>query len=185
MHDSEPDYPRLMTERLVLRGFVMADCPAVAALCADGAIARTTLVIPHPYALSDAESWIEKHPQLWAEGKQANFAVTLGGAGSLVGAMGLVIDRPHLRAELGYWIGQPYWSRGYATEAGRAVVLWGFAQLGLNRIHAHHLAGNAASGRVLEKIGMQREGMARQAVIKDGTPRDCPLYAILRSDVNA
>jgi [ribosomal protein S5]-alanine N-acetyltransferase len=181
--------PRLMTKHLLLRPFAMADCPAVAELCGDGAIARTTLVIPHPYQLSDAEKWIITHPQAFADGRQANWAITVRaddepgpGSGALVGAIGLFIKREHLSAELGYWIGKPYWGRGYATEAARAVVRFGFESLGLNRIHAHHFAENPASGRVLEKIGMQREGLARQVVIKDGVPRDCPLYSILRCD---
>lgn len=181
--------PELTTERLLLRGFSMSDAPAVAELCADRAIWETTLVIPHPYHLSDAQGWIATHTQAFSEGRQVNWALTLKetdgsrDAGTLVGAMSLMIQSAHRCAELGYWVGRPYWNLGFATEAARAVVRFGFEQLDLNRIHAHHLNQNPSSGRVMEKVGMQREGLARQMVIKDGTPRDCVLYAILQSDV--
>jgi [ribosomal protein S5]-alanine N-acetyltransferase len=185
----ERHLPRLATRRLMLRAFTLDDAPAVTALCADEAIAATTLVIPHPYVLSDARSWIATHPGTWAAGTQANFAVTLSDedadeTGQLIGAMGLTIQRAHQCAELGYWIGRPWWGRGYATEAGTAVVRWGFHELGLNRVHAHHMAHNPASGRVLQKIGMKPEGVARQLVIKDGVARDCPMYAIVRRDLD-
>ena len=76
----------------------------------------------------------------------------------LCGAVGLQIADAHRHAELGYWIGVPFWGKGYATEAASAAVAFGFDMLRLNRIYAHHFAGNTASQRVLEKIGMRHEG---------------------------
>jgi RimJ/RimL family protein N-acetyltransferase len=100
----------------------------------------------------------------------------------LIGAMGIHISQSHNRAELGYWIGVPYWNQGYCTEAARAVLRYGFETLGLNRIQARHLARNPASGRVMIKIGMRHEGTMRQAVIKWEAYEDIKLYAILRSE---
>jgi RimJ/RimL family protein N-acetyltransferase len=100
----------------------------------------------------------------------------------VIGAVGLRVDRDHARAELGYWIGKPYWGRGYATEAARAALRWGFDSLGLERIYAYHFARNAASGRVLRKIGMTPEGIARRHVRKWGEYHDSPLYSILRGE---
>ena len=100
-----------------------------------------------------------------------------------MGCIGLRdIDRTHLQAELGYWIGVPYWGQGFATEAARAVVGYGFEMLGLNRIYAHHMTRNPSSGRVLERIGMRREGVLRERVLKWGRFEDVVIYAVLRSD---
>jgi [ribosomal protein S5]-alanine N-acetyltransferase len=79
-------------------------------------------------------------------------------------------------------VGRDWWGQGYATEAARAVLRYGFEELKLNRIYAHHMTKNPASGRVLEKIGMQREGCLRQMIRKWGVLEDVVLYAILRQD---
>jgi RimJ/RimL family protein N-acetyltransferase len=103
-------------------------------------------------------------------------------SGTLVGAISLRLELGHERAELGYWIGVPYWGRGYATEAAGAMVGYGFDELGLNRIHAHHLARNPASGRVLEKTGFTHEGLHRAHILKNGRFEDIHSFAVLRSD---
>ncbi len=85
-------------------------------------------------------------------------------------------------AELGYWVGVPYWGRGYATEAAAAVVEFGFRVLALERIWARAFARNPASSRVLEKIGMAHEGTQRKGIRKNDELLDTQLYAILRED---
>lgn len=95
--------------------------------------------------------------------------------------MGLILDSENNCAELGYWIGKPYWGRGYCTEAARAIVRYGFDDLHLHRIHSSHFASNPASGRVMQKIGMTREGCLRQHIRKWGQWEDVVLYGILRS----
>jgi RimJ/RimL family protein N-acetyltransferase len=94
------------------------------------------------------------------------------------------IDREHLQAELGFWIGREWWGHGYATEAATAVIRFGFDTLGLNRICAHHMARNPAAGRVLLHVGMSREGLLRERVKKWGVYEDVAVYAILREDRN-
>jgi ribosomal-protein-alanine N-acetyltransferase len=101
-----------------------------------------------------------------------------------VGAVGLILAPAHDRAELGYWIGAPYWGRGYATEASRAVVRWGFEGLGLRRIHASHFPRNPASGRVLEKLGMRHEGTLRQHVKKWDEYLDLESYGLLADEMH-
>ena len=101
----------------------------------------------------------------------------------LIGAAGLrEIETEHCQAELGFWVGVEWWGNGYATEAARAVIGYGFRELQLNRIHAHYMVRNPASGRVLEKLGMRREGRLRQRVRKWGVFEDVILMAILRDD---
>ena len=85
-------------------------------------------------------------------------------------------------AELGYWLGKPFWGRGIITEAARAITAYGFETLGLTRIYAHVDSDNGASARVLEKAGYQREGLLRKAVLKKGELVDYLLFAILRED---
>jgi [ribosomal protein S5]-alanine N-acetyltransferase len=176
-----PGRPTLWTERLTLRPFHMTDCDRVAALCADRRIADTTLLIPHPYTLKDAEWWLGTHQEQYDSGKGINFAVDMGG--ELVGAVGLRLEPDHGRAEIGYWIGVPYWGKGYASESAREVVRWGLNELGLNRVYAYHFARNAASGRVLQKAGMRHEGMQRRHVRKWDRYEDCVMYGAVRGDV--
>ena len=94
----------------------------------------------------------------------------------------LNIERRFNQAELGYWIGKPFWNRGYATEAAIAVIRFGFASLDLDRIASRHFSRNPASGRVMQKAGLRHEGTARQSMIKWGKYEDLQLYAILRED---
>ena len=141
-----------------------------------------TLRIPHPYEDGMAEQWIAGLRESFERGTAVVFAITLRTENQLIGAIGLTCSPPHVRAELGYWIGKSYWSRGYCTEAARAVVAYGFDQLRLNRIDAHHFVRNPASGRVLRKIGMIREGRLRQHVKKWDRFEDLEVYAILESE---
>ncbi|MDH4136505.1 MAG: GNAT family N-acetyltransferase [Anaerolineae bacterium] len=174
--------PELTTERLLLRPFTLADALVVRRLAGARDIASTTLNIPHPYEDGMAEEWISTHQQKFERGELINFAIVLRNHGRLIGAIGLVINQQHESAELGYWIGKPYWGNGYCTEAAKAVLHYGFTVLGLNRIHASHFSRNLASGRVMEKIGMKYEGCSRQHVKKWGVFEDLKWYAILKSE---
>jgi RimJ/RimL family protein N-acetyltransferase len=178
--------PTLLTERLRLRPFRKSDAPQLHRLAGERAIADTTLNVPHPYPLEAAEEWIGGHEDLWRERRQMICAVTIAQAGpeegALVGSAGLRLDLQHSRGELGYWIGVPFWRRGFATEAARAVLEFGFEGLGLHRIHAQVLGRNPASGRVLLKLGLQEEGCLRQHFLKWGEPEDALLYGILREE---
>jgi RimJ/RimL family protein N-acetyltransferase len=174
--------PSLQTERLLLRPFRLDDAPEVQRLAGDREVASTTLLIPHPYKDGMAEAWIATHEEQFAEGLQAVFAIVRKADQRLLGAIGLSIKSEHARAELGYWIGRPYWNQGYATEAAAAVVRYGFEALGLNRVFAQHMVRNPASGRVMQKIGMQHEGRLRQHVQKWDQFEDVEIYSLLRGD---
>ena len=173
--------PTLRTPRLILRPFVLSDAAAVQHLAGDPAVASNTLTIPHPYEDGVAEAWIASHGPAFERGENVVFAITER-SGPLVGAMNLRLESQHCRAELGYWIGVPYWGRGYATEALNAVIEYGFSVLRLNRLEARHLSRNPASGRVMEKAGMTREGSQRQQVRKNDRFEDLEYYGILRAD---
>jgi RimJ/RimL family protein N-acetyltransferase len=174
--------PTIETERLVLRPFALEDAADVRRLAGDRAIADTTLLIPHPYPEGVAEEWIRGHRDLFRQREAAVFAVTARETGALIGAIGLQTNPRHGRAELGYWIGRPFWNQGFATEAARAVVRYGFDELHLHRVYAHHMTRNPASGRVLEKVGMRLEGELRDHVAKWGKYETLRCYAILNPD---
>jgi len=174
--------PTLQTANLILRPFVSTDAAEIQRLCGAREIAYNTLLIPHPYPDGAAEAWIATHERSFESGEAFNYAITLRENGALAGGIGLRIAREADRAEIGYWIGVPYWGRGIATEAGKAVVDYAFESLGMNRVHAEHFSRNPASGRVLQKIGMRHEGTLRQLYKKWGEYVDCEAYAILRTD---
>lgn len=174
--------PELATTRLILRPFTMHDAPDVQRLAGEFAVADTTGNIPHPYPDGVAEQWIATHQPQYEAGSAAIFAIILRTSVELIGAISLGINRHLDSAELGYWLGTPYWGQGYCTEAGRAVLAFGFGTLGLNRIHACFVPRNLASGRVMEKLGMTREGIARQNVKKDDRYEDRVNYGILREE---
>jgi ribosomal-protein-alanine N-acetyltransferase len=174
--------PILETERLTLRPFQLSDAEQVEKLAGDKQVASTTLNVPHPYPEGGAEEWIATHESKYLEGKGVAYAITLKNSGELIGCISLAILVEHNQAELGYWVGVPYWNKGFCTEAGRTILEYGFKTMGLNRIHASYLIRNPASGRVMEKLGMLHEGTLRQHVLKWGVYEDLGLKGILRKD---
>lgn len=176
------DRPTVQTARLTLRPFCPEDAEDVARLCGDRDIASTTLLIPHPYALADARKWLSTHQAAFDAAQAVHFATCLRSSGALVGAMGLILQPEHDRAELGYWIGKPFWGNGYATEAAAAAVGYAFSTLRYNRVYAYHYTRNPTSGRVLRKIGMRHDGCQRAHIRKWGIYEDCEFFGILRSE---
>jgi len=168
----------LRTERLTLRPFTMADVPLVQELASAREVAENTLMIPHPYPDGAAAEWIAKHEGDFAENRIHHFAIDQG---QLIGAIALILKGDAI-GEIGYWIGVPYWGRGYASEAANAVVRYGFEQCGLQRVFACHFTRNVASGRVLQKSGMTYEGTLRRHLKKWDEYVDLAFYGILREE---
>src|SRR6185503_5796726 len=139
-----------------------------AALANDRRIAENVARIPHPYRVSDAETFIAGAN---TAGGEAVFLVTLRD-GTIIGACGIrpVDETP----ELGYWLGVPYWGKGYATEALHAVVDYAFTDLGHEALQAGARVTNPASRRVLEKCGFQWTGVGlyRIRAINSSAPID-------------
>ncbi|MFZ5828823.1 MAG: GNAT family N-acetyltransferase [Planctomycetota bacterium] len=180
-----PEQPSITTARLVLRPLTLNDAADVQRLAGDFDIASTALLIPHPYEDGLAERWLRSLPEQWERGEAATFAITFRKGGELLGAIGLTVCKTHARAELGYWIGKPYWGQGYCTEAAAALVDFGFTHLTLNRVFAHHFVRNPASGRVLQKIGMRHEGCLKNHVLKWNVFEDIEVYGIVRGQWQA
>lgn len=173
--------PTLMSERLTLRPFIPADATHVFELMKDPLISKTTLNVAWPYPLSAAEGWISTHQAVAEAGTGYTWAIDLNG--ELVGAIAMMnVNHTHHHATLGYWLGVPYWNLGIMTEAAKLVIDFGFDTLNLYRIAATCMPENRGSSRVMEKNGMQFEGISRGNFYKDGKPRDSANYAIIRPD---
>jgi ribosomal-protein-alanine N-acetyltransferase len=173
------------TARLTLRPFRPADEAALQTLAGDRAIADTTISVPHPFTSEHAHAWIAEHGRADSSSLHRYFAVILRAEGALVGVVALRdIDREHAQAELSFWIGRAYWGRGLASEAAAAALRFGFEELDLNRVTAYHLVRNAASRRVLTRLGFQGEGLLRQRVKKMGRVRGRPGLCALAGGVS-
>ncbi|MBI4671465.1 MAG: GNAT family N-acetyltransferase [Chloroflexi bacterium] len=174
--------PTLTTARFILRPFVLADAARVQQLAGVREVGEMTGHIPYPYPDGAAEEWIAAQEMEWQHGEAVTFAITQCDTRELIGAIGLTIYRENRRAELGYWLGVPYWNQGYMTEAARAVIRFGFENLNLNRVYASHFVRNPASGRVMQKCGMRYEGTLRQHFVRWGQAEDLVYYGILKSE---
>jgi len=145
---------RLLAGSVALRHFTAADAPRVQLLAGEREVAESTALIPHPYPDGAAAAWIATHESARATGTEFTYAITESGEDVLIGAIGLR-PGPSEHESFGYWIGRPYWNRGYATAAAQAIIVLAFEWLDLDELTASHLARNAASGRVMEKCGMR------------------------------
>jgi RimJ/RimL family protein N-acetyltransferase len=164
----EASIPVLETKRLALRAPRLEDAKMVAALANDRRIAENTARIPHPYKVSDAEGFITGANK---SGGEAAFLIALHDD-TIIGACGLM-DQDGT-PELGYWLGVPYWGKGYATEAMHAVIDYAFSDLGHEALQAGARVTNPASRRVLEKCGFQWTGVGlyRIRAINSSAPID-------------
>jgi [ribosomal protein S5]-alanine N-acetyltransferase len=172
------ELPTLETTRLRLRAYGEADIAELLPLIGTREVAATTLRIAHPYTEQDARAFLtlaQEPDKLW-------LATTLRMDGRQIGGIGLRIDDQHRHAELGYWLGVPYWGQGYATEAAQEILRYGFEDLALHRIFASHFKHNPASGRILAKLGMRHEGCQREHLRKWDQFVDSELYGMLRQE---
>ncbi|WP_456278683.1 GNAT family N-acetyltransferase [Bacillus sp. AK128] len=173
--------PTLISDRLLLRPFTLEDSQKVEELAKDPLIADTTLNIPHPYPKGGAVDWINSHKDLAAENKSFSFAMVIRETNEVIGAISIGMGHD-AKAELGYWIGVPYWGKGYATEATQLMLRFGFEEKKLNKIWAAAFTRNPASTKVMEKSGMTYEGTFRQHVLKNDRYEDLAYCSILREE---
>jgi len=186
-------FPTLRTDRLVLREFAMADAPGLHRLAQVREVARTMLHHPYPYEEGMAEEWIRGLRTMFDAGNGTTFAVVLREGAALAGRVSLYTrasDGTAVLGEegtglLGFWLGVEYWNRGYATEAVSEVVRHGFEERGLRRIRANRFGSNAASGRVLRKVGVSHAGTRQGYYEKWGKAEDREKYVLLARDWRA
>ncbi len=168
---------QLTGQRVTLRPWKPADAPSLARHANNAGVARQLRDrFPHPYTLADARQFIQS---VAGAGPTVLFAMVVenqavGGIGFYPGA-----DVERFSAEIGYWLGEPYWGRGIAAEAIQLVSRYGFDVCNMLRLFALPFADNARSIRVLEKAGYAREATLRASSVKYGQVRDQALYALI------
>jgi RimJ/RimL family protein N-acetyltransferase len=148
--------PRLRTDRLTLRAPEPGDAPTLAALANDFDVARMTTRMPHPYTLRDAETFVSRLQGAGATSR--TFLIEADQVGP-AGLIGFFTEPGAPLAEVGYWLGRPYWGQGYATEAAEAALVWAAEGWGRRAIQSGHFVDNDASGRVLCKAGFLYTGV--------------------------
>ena len=131
---------------------------------------------PHPYTKRDARDYI-----LWSRRRAPETVFAIAVEGEAVGSIGFLIgaDVERVSAEMGYWLGEPFWGRGIVTECLTAMTIYAIETHGLTRVFALPFSSNAASCRVLEKAGYVLEGRLRKSAIKDGVSIDQCQYAFI------
>lgn len=171
----------LPTERLILRPFSKSDTPSVQNLANNKEVAEI-IGLPQPYLLKHALDWIEIQPELFEQEIEYPLAIVQKRTAELVGTITLRVDKDNQKGELGYWIGRPFWGKGFATEAVKRMMLFGIEELELNKIWASALSRNIGSISVLQKAGLVKEGVLRQDRLIKGTFEDIEVFGIVKSD---
>ncbi|MEI3800702.1 MULTISPECIES: GNAT family N-acetyltransferase [unclassified Chitinophaga] len=151
-------FPELYTNRLKLRKVATDDLNALVRYANNKKISENILNITYPYKEGDAAFWIDLAIKAYASGERVVFAINLKELSEFIGAIGLRIDTRHNHAELGYWIGEPFWGKGLMTEAVKEVLKFGFGTLHLHKIFATVFTDNRASERTLINNGLVKEG---------------------------
>jgi ribosomal-protein-alanine N-acetyltransferase len=147
--------PTLQTERLILREFTPEDAIHLQTIANDRKVTYTSAAIAYPYSIEHARHWISCLKNMLLFQNIITFAIEHATTHELIGMVGLTLFPDSNQTDLGYWIGSHYWNKGYVTEAGRKMVEFAFNELEVNAVVANHLVRNPASGRVLQKLGMQ------------------------------
>lgn len=174
--------PQLVTPRLTLRRISMADAQDIFAYSRDPEVSRHVLWDAHR-TIQDSRAYIRYILRQYRQNDPSSWGIVLGETGRLIGTIGYMWwNREYRSAEVGYSLSRSYWNQGLMTEALREVIRFGFDEMYLNRIEAQHEVLNPASGHVMEKAGMRKEGILRDRLYNKGKFVDVALYAILRRD---
>lgn len=167
----------LTTQRLILRPVTPGDLSRIVELAGDAAVAEMTGAIPHPLTAADVGVWFASSQ---ADGH--TFAITRQDDREFLGVVSLTLVKESGRPPyLGYWIGRPYWGQGYATEAVRRVLRFGFGEMKLSEIEAGVFPGNDASTKVLTKTGFRETGHAMRPAPARGGDREVALFVATRA----
>ena len=172
----------LETARLRLTPPTEADAPEIAHLVNEWEVVRFTAMIPYPYAPQMALEWIAKVSVEQALGTNRVYVVRRQSEDAVLGVVGLEIDADTATGSIGYWLGRPYWGRGYATEAAGRVLATAFGELGLKRVVADVVPENAASMAIMRKLGFRRVGEGRRWFRARGAELDVVEHEITRAE---
>lgn len=169
----------LTTERLLLNQPHTDDIPRLVEIMKNPIYNQNTTNIPFPYTETSGQFWVNLAKEELEAGNAYIFAIRLKGSSTIIGGIGLGIDKANNKAEMGYWLDSEHWNKGIVTEAGKAILQFGFDTLHLKKIYASYFTFNEASGKIMQKIGMQKEGVLKAHTLKDGEYLDHVFYAII------
>ncbi len=176
-------YPILKSERLVLKVPTLSVSEAMTKLLQDEDVSKNLSRVPYPYHLENAQKFITQTQDIFSkENGESRFGIFLKEDDTFIGMCGLDISTDHNHGTLGYWLGKAYWGKGYATEATRRLLVYGFETLNLHRIACAHFHTNPASGNVIKKLGLKHEGIRRAHFKKGDKYLDIHDYGMLRSE---
>ena len=173
--------PRLKTNRLLLSQPTANDIPFIVQYAANKRVSDYTN-LPYPYSEQDAIYWINLANQGYKQGTHHIFAIRLKPRNNFIGGIALTIEQQFKRADIGYWLAEPYWNQGYTTEATKAIMHYGFDQLSLNKLTSSHLDQNPASGRVILKSGLLKEGELKEHICKQSMYHSLLVYGLTKQD---
>ncbi|WP_138494987.1 GNAT family N-acetyltransferase [Paenibacillus pinistramenti] len=174
--------PNFETDRLLLRKLSLADAEDYFRVASNAEVTAQTIWARHT-VIEDSINYIQGVLEKYRKREAFHWGIIHKSTGRLIGRTGLIkIDQEHEKAELGYVLSSDYWSQGIITEATKMIIEYGFMELGLNRIEARCNYNNPGSFKVMEKLGMQFEGLLRKQLKIKGQFLDQKLYSILRSD---
>ncbi|MCL2867235.1 MAG: GNAT family N-acetyltransferase [Clostridia bacterium] len=174
--------PRLETERLILRSLSMHDAPDVYAYSKDPRVAQYVLWDAHR-SIAETRGYLRSVLRQYRAGEPTTYGIVLKKTGKVIGTIGFMwLNEENQSAEIGYSLSRIHWNQGLMTEALRALLGLCFRRLALNRVEAQHDTRNPASGRVMQRCGMTKEGTLRQRLYSKGVYVDVDIYAVLAAD---
>ena len=177
--------PQLETERLILRKLTLEDAQDMFEYASDDEVTQYLIWDTHK-TIGDSQGFIQFTLGRYERDEAGDWGIVLREAGRLIGSVGFAgCDMKNRRAEIGYVLSKPFWGQGIMPEAVKQILQFGFEEMGLNRIESCHFQPNEKSGRVMQKVGMSFEGIARERIFAKGKYWDIKQYAILRAELPA
>lgn len=174
--------PTLRGEDLLLRPLLPADAEALVPLLRDPAVAEPYVLPRYPWSVATARAEIAAMPASFEASRRLDLGIVPAAEGRVVGEISLGFATAHDRAEIGFWIGRPWWGRGYARGAIDLLLGWTFAQRGLHRVTARTLGDNPRAATLLSRLGFAHEGLLREHQYHWGRFRDVALWGLMARD---
>ncbi|VVM04680.1 GNAT family N-acetyltransferase [Methylacidimicrobium tartarophylax] len=175
------DFP-LLLDRILLRPLEEGDKESVRAFAGDPEISRVTRSLTYPEDSEKASAWVDEHIAMTRNGQTVSAAILEKKHRRFVGAGILFLEPNHRRAEIGLWLGRPFWAQGYGPEACRGLIDYAFAVLQLKKVCAYCLASNLRSRHLIQKLGFRWEGTQRKQLLVRGVFEDLLLFGLLAEE---
>lgn len=176
------EFPILETERLVLKKLRQKDLQLIVKYAGDEEVSKYTLNMPFPYNTKDAIWWIKFSEHCFEDKSRYIFGIYLKETNEFIGGIDIQGVNRDMKANVGYWVAKHFWNKGIMTEALNRILQFGFEELKLNKIYAMYLLENESSGRVMQKVGMVKEGELIDHNFSKGKFRSVAQYRMLKRE---